>query len=73
MRVTKKSLERKIETFNTIAKANNMSQVRLNIAYGGYRLVDADTNNEISWRVSCREMYYVLDSMLTYLDMNVRF
>lgn len=72
MRVTVKDLKSKIETINSLANKANMPTVKLDIAYGDYRLVNNQTRNEISWRMSCREMYYVLDTMVTYLDMIVR-
>lgn len=70
MRVSVKTLQRLVETINHKAMENGLPIVSLDCAYEGYRLVDSK-HHEISWRVSCREMYYVLDSINTYIDMIV--
>lgn len=65
MRVTKSDLYRLIDILNNESKKN----YGLDIAYGGYKLVRKYKNGakkDISLRVTCREMYYVLNALVNY-------
>lgn len=64
MRTSKKDLYFMIDRINHILEEKGMkNSYSLNIAYGGYRLVQlTETGGErdISYRMTCKELYYAL-------------
>lgn len=68
MRVTKNDLNLLIKSLNDLGVP-----VALDIAYGGYRLIDSRTHNDIGGRDTCRVIYDRLQAMLAgvqlYKDM----
>lgn len=58
-RITKKTLYTLVERVNKYTK----HKYGLDIAYGGYRLIDETTHRCISYRLTARELYYVLDGI----------
>lgn len=65
-RVTKKELRGLVASINAYSK----NTYRLDIAYGGYRLVKECENggiSDVSYRVPAREMMHILDAIYSFL------
>ena len=65
MRVTKKQLRTMIDILNRQSK----KIYDLDIAYGGYRLVEICKSggcSSVSMRLTAKEMNYVLDALINY-------
>lgn len=66
MRITKNDLRNKIEFINRRLEAlGYKGNYYLDVAYGSYRLVKQAGSGEriISYRMTCRELYYTLDAI----------
>lgn len=73
MRVNKNMLNNQVNRINEVLKENNKDIVyRLEIAYGGYRLVKCVDKGVYfrSHRLTAREMYYTLNTLeLALIDL----
>ena len=68
MRITKTNLEHYVAVLNSLSSKNYI----LDIVYGGYKICELLENSgerEISrYRLTARECFYCLDTMINYIE-----